>query len=143
MGFLRKHDGRMVRFTLGYARHEVTGEPLPEDLLISCGSAIAIPRNKLELLNPRPAVWIEGPDHGVAAWRYVINVHSGQARASIHKYAVKFAQENGCRADPLPLLMPLPDVGSGFNLVFHRRSAVIDGFSFNGKEPRRERLAPP
>jgi hypothetical protein len=134
--FISKHCGRMIRVLLGYSRGVCPHAPKPTDLLQATGVALAIPIDRLGALPVQPSVWIEGPDHGVAMWRYLTPVSAHEARRSIAAFAPKFAKDNDCRADPLPLMIPLPGCGSGFELVFNERRRFIDMLTLDGEQPR-------
>ncbi len=134
--FISKHCGRMIRIFLGYSRGWCPNEPKPSDLFQATGVAMAIPIDRLDSLPIKPSVWIEGPDHGVAMWRYLMPVNASESRRSIEAFAPKFAEQNNCRADPLPLMIPLPGCGAGFELVFHEKRRFIDMVSLNGEQPR-------
>ena len=138
--FISKHSGRMIRFLLGYSRLPLTNAPNPGDLLLSCGIAVAIPIAKRTKLPVPPAVWIEGPDHGIAAWRYLVPVHAAVARRKAEEFAARFAAAERCRCDPLPLMIPLP--GARFSLVFQRKvEGIIDALTLDNPETRRPRPA--
>ena len=110
--FVSKHHEHMIRFLLGYSRNPVTKVPKLGDLIMSFGVAMAVPINKLPSLGVcPPTAWIEGRDHGIALWRYLIPMNANMAWLALKTFATRFSAENGyCRVEELPLMIPLPYV---------------------------------
>lgn len=125
-GFINKHRGCMLRVLLGRTVFPLEKEPGAGDLFALTGAAVAIPWKKIDRLPLMPPVLIEGPDHAVAAWRLLVPMHAGSARASIACFADRFSAVEECRCDPLSLMIPVPGVGSGFELVWQRKTAGIN-----------------
>jgi len=140
-GFISKHRSNIVRFLLGYSRLPLTKEPALGDLLLATGVAIAVPTSKVKVIDELcpPSAWIEGRDHSILVWRYIIPANATVARQSITEFAARFSEAHGhCRVDVLPLMIPVPNIDYRFELVFHRRERTVDLLSF---EPPRQKAA--
>jgi hypothetical protein len=136
--FISKHRGSMLRFLLGYSRVPVTNAPEPGNLLLATGVAMAVGKGYVCTASKlcEPSAMIEGRDHCILVWRYIVPLHAGMARRAIEAFAARFAADNDCRAEPLPLMIPLPGVGFGFDLVFQRKERLIDMLTLDGQQPR-------
>jgi hypothetical protein len=143
-GFISKHRGHMLRFLLGYSRFPLTKEPTPGDVLLATGVAIAVPTNLVEAVSKRclPSVWIEGRDHSVLVWRYVVPANAISAQRHVTDFALRFsAANNYCRVDVLPLMVPLP-IDYRFEVVLYRKHRVIDLLSLEEQQTRPVMMRP-
>ena len=138
--------GRTVRAVLGHLKPSaaLNKDPSLDDMATSRAIALAVPLNKrsaVEKLHP-PSAWLDGPDHGIAVWRYipehmlVAPYKPGMADRMIKDLAKRYEAEHG-KCKPLSVLLPIGDIGCGWTWVeCVAKSRQIDNCSFEVKRPR-------